>query len=57
MFHSIFYIISSMAVGYIVYSMLYWKHNHALVKMEIGVLSAYDLMVVLFVVGLFLSLI
>lgn len=55
MFHSIICIVASMAIGYVIYSLLYWKHNHCLVKLEIGILSAVDLLIILFVVGLVLS--
>lgn len=55
MLHTLLFIFGSMAIGYVIYSMLYWKHSHALVPINYGILSAVDLLVILASVGLILS--
>lgn len=56
MIHTLKCIISSMAIGYIVYTLLYYHNNKCIVKFKGGILSTIDLMIILAVVGLFLSL-
>jgi len=57
MLHSLFFIVASMAIGYIVHKALYWHHNHTLVGFLDEILTAVDLLIVLAVVGFVLSLI
>lgn len=57
MLHTLLYVFGSMSIGYLVYSMLYYKHNHALIRLQGGILSAVDLLIILAIVGLILSFI
>lgn len=55
MLRALYCSLGSMAIGYVIHIIIYWKHNHTMVNFEDQVISAIDLMHVLAVVGIILS--
>lgn len=55
MLRILLFMTGSMSIGFVLWNILYWKANHCLVKIQIGILSVYDLFVILAVVGFILS--
>ena len=56
LFHTIYFMLASMAVGYVLYLIFYWRQMHALVPFIYGNLDAPHIMLILAIVGLVLSL-
>ena len=56
MFHTIFFIVASVSIGYLLYEWFYWRQMHALVWLEDGMIDAPHLLMILGIVGLILSL-
>ena len=54
-FHSIFFIVASVSIGYIAYTIFYWRQMHALVPLENGILDAPHMLLVCGIIGLVLS--
>jgi len=54
--HSIFFVLASMSIGYVLYLVFYWRQMHAFVPFENGVLDAPHVMLILAIVGFVLSL-
>lgn len=46
----------SMAIGYILYIIIYWKENHCIMRFGHGLLRDDVLLIILPIVGLILSL-
>lgn len=55
-YHSIFFITASVALGFILYEFFYWRQMHALVPLENGLLDAPHILLICGIIGLFLSL-
>ena len=56
MYHTVFFVTSSVAIGYLLYTFFYWRQMHALVDLENGVLDAPHILLILGIVGFILSL-
>ena len=56
MFHTIFFIVTSVSIGFLLYEWFYWRQMHALVWLEDGMIDAPHLLMILGIVGLILSL-
>lgn len=54
-YHSIFFIVASVAIGFLLYELFYWRQMHALVWLEDGVLDAPHILLICAIIGLFLS--
>ena len=57
MYHTLFCIVTSVAVGYLLYMFFYWRQMHAIVDLENGVLDAPHILLILAIVGFILSFI
>ena len=55
MIHTLLFITASMSIGFILWNIIYYHQMHCIVKIQYGILSAVDLMIILGVVGLILS--
>lgn len=56
MYRSLFFIVGSISIGYVLYLFFYWRQMHAFVDFENGVLDAPHILLILGIVGLVLSL-
>ena len=56
MYRSLFFIVGSMSIGFILYMIFYYMQMHAFVDFENGVLDAPHILLILGIVGLVLSL-
>ena len=56
LFHSLFFILASTSIGYILYLIFYWRQMHAIVSFEDGMLDAPHILLILAIVGFILSL-
>lgn len=56
LFHSIFFIVASVSIGYILYTIFYWRQMHALVPLDNGILDAPHILLICGIIGLILSL-
>ena len=50
------YVFGSMAIGYILYTIIYWKENHCIMKFGCGLIRDDTLLIILAIVGLILSI-
>ena len=55
-YHSLFFIVASVATGFLMYEFFYWRQMHALVWLEDGVLDAPHILLICGIIGLILSL-
>ena len=55
-FHSIFFVLASCSIGYVMYLIFYWRQMHALVPFINGNIDAPHMMLILAIVGFVLSL-
>ena len=55
MYHTLFFVLASTSIGYILYLFFYWRQMHAIVELENGVLDAPHILLILAIVGLVLS--
>lgn len=56
MLNTLLFVSGSMAIGYIIYTIIYWKENHCVMKFGHGLLRDDILMIILAIVGLILSI-
>lgn len=56
MIHSIFFVLASCSIGYILYMWFYWRQMHCTVRLEDGNLDAPHILLILAIVGFVLSL-
>lgn len=56
MFHSLLFITASVSIGYILYTVFYWRQMHCIVELEYGNLDAIHILIILGIVGFVLSL-
>lgn len=56
MYRTIYFILGSMSIGYILYVFFYYRQMNAIVRFSNGVLDAPHIMLILAIVGLVLSL-
>lgn len=56
MYRTIFFILGSMSIGYILYVFFYYRQTNAIVRFSNGVLDAPHIMLILAIVGFVLSL-
>lgn len=56
LFRSIFFIVASVSIGYILYTIFYWRQMHALVPLDNGILDAPHILLICGIIGLILSL-
>lgn len=55
MYHTIFFVLASVSIGFVLYMFFYWRQMHAFVDLENGVLDAPHILLVLGIVGFILS--
>jgi DMSO reductase anchor subunit len=55
MYHTIFFVLASVSIGFVLYLFFYWRQMHAIVDFENGVLDAPHILLILAVVGFILS--
>ena len=56
MIHSIFFILASCSIGYVLYTWFYWRQMHCIVHFVNGNLDAPHILLILAIVGFILSL-
>lgn len=56
MIRTLFFMLASASIGYVLYEIFYWRQMHARVNFEDGMLDAPHIMIILGVVGFVLSL-
>ena len=56
-YHTIFFIVASVSIGFLLYEFFYWRQMHALVWLEDGVLDAPHILIICAIIGFILSLI
>lgn len=56
MYHTLFFVLASVSIGFILYTFFYWRQMHAIVDLENGVLDAPCTMLILAIVVFILSL-
>lgn len=56
MYRSLFFIVGSISIGYVLYLFFYWRQMGALVPLQYGVLDAEHILLILAIVGPILSL-
>ena len=54
-FHSIFFVVASVSIGYLLYTYFYWKQMHAIVWLDDGILDAPHILLICGIIGLILS--
>ena len=55
MYHTLFFVLASTSIGYLLYLFFYWRQMYATVELENGVLDAPHILLILAIVGLVLS--
>ncbi len=55
MYRTIFFIVTSVSITYLLYRFFYWRQMHALVDLEDGVLDAIHILLISGIVGFVLS--
>ena len=55
MYRTVFFVVASVSIGYLLYTFFYWRQMHALVSFENGVLDAPHILLILGIVGFLLS--
>jgi len=55
-FHSIFFIVTSVTLGYLLWMLFYWRQMHAIVELDAGLLDAPHILLICGIIGFVLSL-
>lgn len=56
MYHTIFFIVASVSMGFLLWEFFYWRQMHALVWLDDGVLDAPHILLICAIIGFVLSL-
>lgn len=55
MYRTLFFVLASVSIGFVLYTFFYWRQIHAIVDFQNGVLDAPHILLILGIVGLILS--
>ena len=55
MYHTLFCTVASVAIGYLLYMLFYWRQMHAIVDLEYGILDAPHILLILGITGFIIS--
>ena len=56
MLHTLLFVFGFMAIGYIIFAIMYWRDNHCIVKYGFGLLDDRSLLRILAILGFIISL-
>lgn len=56
MYHTIFFIVASVSMGFLLWEFFYWRQMHALVWLDDGMLDAPHILLICAIIGFVLSL-
>lgn len=55
MYHTLFFVLASISIGFVLYTFFYWRQMHVIVDFQNGMLDAPHILLILGIVGLILS--